>query len=1153
MPRLLACCTIAALLCGLLFLPSAADQPERPLNARFPALSPDGATLVFEYWGDLWAAPVDGAGVARKLTSHLAYDWLPRYAPDGKSLAFVSNRGGNDDVWVMPAQGPGIGAGEAARAVTAFSGGDGLCGWNRDGSRIIFTSNRGLWSTDLYTVDAAATQPPRQLTKLDHYSSTQAVELPDGGYVYTRGNARWWRKRYRGTAQFDLWRLYPNGHAERLTDHNGNDEWPMLSADGATVYYVSDQDGIDNIWALNLASGEKHPLTDYREDGVQWPSIGAGGRQIVYEWNGGIWRLPTAGGHPQRIPLSIAGESRDNWQVKQHFDEGAEEFSVSPHGKYVVLAHAGDLWAMKDPGAYKDDQKPDQDLARAWRLTSSDDARERQPVFAPDNLHVAYCSDADGDYEIYLQDLTDFSVRQLTDNTVDDLSPQFEPGNSDVLYHFSGNRTLVRQDLRSGETRTVAEGRFRDAFGYTDYSVSPDGKWVAYEQELDDWSLEVFIRPSDGSGEAVNITRDPEWDGAPRWSADGRRLIFRSSRSDRNSHDEGGGGGLYVVDLNPEAEKYDTQFLFEEDRKKPEEEKPKEEDQAKADGTIPGSTDILSVSSGNDDGQDVRPTEEAKPAANEDEDKDKKEPPKVVIDFTDIHLRARRAASQNQVGNALLSADGEWIVYEGQPEGQGWGIWAVKAKGGEEHRINDGGWQNPQWAADGGRIYYQTGGTLRYMKYSNGNSQGVETIAAHGDFTLDRRQRYRQMFREGWHILGETFYDPQLHGVDWNAVYAKYAPYVEEIATPEEFELVFSELLGELNASHLGITMAEHSFSVDAPVTCHLGLEFAEDYSGPGLKVSHITYRGPSDQPGIDVKPGDVLLKVEEQSVGKDIIWQQVLNDRQGLPTRLAFEPRAAETESQETKPADAAGGTDILSVSSGKDDGQNVRPTEDVSPTGSTREVVLKPITYGDYQELLYREWEKANEDRVSQLSGGRIGYIHIRSMSGGELHKFEREFYSEMMDRSALIVDVRFNPGGFIHEPLFDMLDRNPFGFNAPRGGEKIRQPARVFDKPKALLINARSGSDAEIFPAGWRQLGLGPVIGVDTSGQVIGTSGFQLIDGTWVRLPIEGWWELSGRNLETSGTPPDIYVDVSPDELRSGTDAQLEKAVAVLLEKL
>jgi tricorn protease len=220
---------------------------------------------------------------------------------------------------------------------------------------------------------------------------------------------------------------------------------------------------------------------------------------------------------------------------------------------------------------------------------------------------------------------------------------------------------------------------------------------------------------------------------------------------------------------------------------------------------------------------------------------------------------------------------------------------------------------------------------------------------------------------------------------------------------------------------------------------------------------------------------------------------------------------------------------------------------------TGDELDLLIKCASWGQYQSLLYREWEVLNEQMVERLSEGRIGYIHIAGMSQSELRKFERELFSEVLDKDALIVDVRFNGGGNIHEQLFDLLDRNHFSWSVPREAAWRIQPARSFNKPKAVLMNARSASDAEIFPSGWRTLGFGPVIGVATPGAVIGTSGFTLVDGSSVRLPYVGWYDLDGRNLETIGTQPDVEVVLDPNTLHRGEDAQLETAVRLLLEEL
>jgi tricorn protease len=1117
MPR---CLKHSALLCcsvAILLLTSAASAPQSLLGARYPALSPDGKLVAFEYWGDIWTAPTDGGEPARRLTDHMAWDYLPRVSPDGARIAFVSERSGNPDIWVVPA------AGGAAQQVTSFSGGDVLCNWTPDGKELIFESNRGLWSTDLYCTAADGGTPPRQLTRLDHYNSLNGARLPDGGYLYARGAGTWWRKGYHGTAQYDLWRIFPDGHHARLTDYDGRDDWPALPAQGWVCYFVNNADGIDNLYSLDVRSGKRQQLTHYTEDGVQFPCAAADGKHVAYEWNGQLYVVATDGGAPKLLKLSLAAESKGNWVNKQSFDNTAGEFAVSPNGKYMVFIYAGDLWGIKDPKAYKDEDKPDQDLARAWRLTSTDGARERMPAFAKDNRHVAYVTDADGDYEVMVLDLADMSVKQVTADDVDDLAPQFDPANADVLFYYNGNRRIARTVLSTGETNTVAEGRFRQAFGYAGFSASPDGQWVAYVDELRDWSEELFIVDSLGKQAPVNISRNPAYDGDPQWSADGKWLLFRSDREGSRRSSEG--SQWWATELNPKAEKYDLQFLFPDDQPKPEEKK----EEAKPAALEGGGTKESAP------GKGVKP-EEAKPAeakpeepksgeAKKDEAKPeepKKEEPKnaapqVVIDFDDIYLRAKRVTTQEGTGSAVISADGKWVVYECNPDGTGQQIWAAKVEGGDAHRINGGGWGSPVFADGGKRICYRDGGTLRYMKFSDGNNQGVEAVDAHGDFTLDKHLRWRQMYREGWRTMKEMFYDRTMHGTDWPAMFKKYEPLIEAAGTPEEFGLVFSELLGELNASHMGIYINEHSYSTTGKTTCSLGLEFDPAFPGPGLRVSHITYRGPADQPGVDIKEGDVLLSAAGQAVGRDALWQAALDDQQGQPVKLAFAPR------------------------------------EGAAADAPQREVVIKPIPYSEYQDLLYREWERANEARVKELSNGRIGYIHIRGMSHGELDKFQRELFSELLDKDALLIDVRFNPGGFIHEELFDALDRNPFGYAAERDAPQVLQPARAFLKPKALLINARSGSDAEIFPAGWRALGLGRIVGIDTAGAVIGTSGFDLLDGTSVRLPEEGWWSLDKKNLEQGGTPPDVYVDVTPDELAAGKDAQLDKAVAVLLKEL
>ena len=1131
-------------------------------GARYPALSPDGRTVAFEYWGDIWVAPVDGSEEARRLTDHVAWDYLPRFSPDGSQIAFVSRRSGNDDIWVLHS------GGGAARQVTTHSGTDILNGWLLDSSGVVFHSNRGLWSSDIYTVvvpreGRADTGIEEQVTAADHSACTFAQPLPDGGFIMSRGGGgRWWRKRYRGSSQNDLWRLWPaqpavsgSGPLSQVTNFDGRDDWPMVSAGGHWVYSVCDQNGIDNIWAQNLITGARRQVTNHESDGVQWPSIQPGGDWMVYEFDGGLWivdggaftasemGLETVGNsgidmewNAKPLTIDISSETKDNWTRRVSFSDQAGEYAVSPNGKYVVFENGGDLWALREPGSYDKDAPPDQDLSRARRLTATDGVRERNPAFAPDNRHLAYSSDAGGSYDLHVLDLQDMTSTCLCGEPGDQLEAKYDPANADYVFAYSGNRQIRRFNVKDTTSNLVAEGNFRGGFGYSGYEVSPDGKWVAFVQEESDWNSEIYIIDSEGKNPPVNITRDPHSDSSPRWSPDGARLAWRSDRENDDS-------AWYAVELNPKQLPLFTDFLLveEADKDLPEGDKPADSDNADK----PEDDDA-----DNDEDDGDKGTEKDKK-----EKKDKKI--EVKINFDDIHYRARRLTRQLGVGTGLLSKDGRWLVYQADPDGLGTKVWAIradprpegaKAEGWEPSKVLDSGWSQPQLTADGKRIHYiesaggprmrgaAPGGPLRYAKFSDGKVSGKENVASRGDFTLDRQARWQQMFREGWHVLGQRFYDPGMHGVDWQAAYDKYARYIDDIATPEEFELLFSELLGELNASHLGIGMTEMSYTGGGPATGHLGFEVSDgsvslpwpavgaepgdlevaatgrrggtSSTPTGLTVTHITYRGPADQDGVDIEVGDTVLEIDGKPVAPGMRWYDLLADKAGLPVSVKL------------------------------------------SRGGAEHETLIKATSWGAYQSLLYREWEKLNEDFVSELSGGRIGYIHIAAMSGGELAKFEREFFSEMLDKEALIVDVRFNGGGNIHEELFEHLHRAAFSWNVPRDSVWTMQPARAYLQPKALLINARSGSDAEIFPSGWRTLGLGPVIGVPTAGAVIGTGGFSLVDGSSVRLPMEGWYELSGRNLETESTPPDVLVEVDPNALRLGEDAQLRSAVELLL---
>jgi tricorn protease len=368
------------------------------------------------------------------------------------------------------------------------------------------------------------------------------------------------------------------------------------------------------------------------------------------------------------------------------------------------------------------------------------------------------------------------------------------------------------------------------------------------------------------------------------------------------------------------------------------------------------------------------------------------------------------------------------------------------------------------------------------------------------------------MFDEGWRLLREQFYDEKMHGVDWDAMREKYRPLIEHVAAKEDFYALVSMMLGELNASHLGIGGP----TVSGPETAYLGVWFDPEHRGPGVKISAVLKNSPADRDESRLNVGEFILAIDGVEVSNnEQIWDAL---------------------------ADKAGRVVELLV--------NDKPTKE-----GARTVKIKPINRGQWSNLLYEDWVEKRKRMVDEWSNGRIGYIHIQAMSQSELRKFEREFYAEVVGKKeALIIDVRFNGGGRIHDELLSILKRRLYALEQYRGTPPFTQPFQVWQKPTVVLINEFSASDAEIFPKAFRDLGLGKLVGVPTYGGVIGTYNVTLIDGTtFFRVPVTGWRTLDGVNLENYGVKPDILVEHSPEDNSNENDLQLKMAVELLLKEL
>jgi tricorn protease len=484
------------------------------------------------------------------------------------------------------------------------------------------------------------------------------------------------------------------------------------------------------------------------------------------------------------------------------------------------------------------------------------------------------------------------------------------------------------------------------------------------------------------------------------------------------------------------------------------------------------------------------------------------------IDWDDIHLRVKQVAPMPAEEGAI-SHDGSKVAFRSTSGGDD--LWIASADGGQMSRVTHGNMRPTQiqWSKrSSDALYFRDGGgSIRMARAGMYGEPAVISFKA--KMTIRQDEEFREMFEQSWHALRENFYDAKFHGANWEAVRLKYRPLIKHVALKEDLYALISLMLGELNASHLGIT---GFIPPPEERTAELGLLFDESYPGPGLKVAEILKRGPVDKRGLKLKAGDIIRAIDRVPITEQTCLERILNDKIGENV--------------------------VLNVSS--------NPAADPKDPKAWRNIEIQAASREQISKLMYERWVDHNAGRVSQLSNGKLGYIHIPSMDEEGLDHFVRSLYSDNFDKEAIVLDVRYNGGGFAHDQILNYLGAKDHTFFRQRNGAEgvvIRSMDRKWTRPLVLLINNRSYSDAEIFPSAFRTLGLGKLVGESTGGHVIGTSSVRLIDGSIFRVPRTGVFTLKGVNMEKEGVKPDVEVAQHPDQLAKGQDLQLDRAVQVL----
>lgn len=1037
---------------------------------RFPAVSPDGSTIAFSYQGDIWIKD-SGEEYPRRLTIHEAYESNPVFSPDGKQIAFNSSRFGNEDIFVINREGG------MPRRVTFHSSGDNLSDWTADG-RLLFTTRRAYaqieWDSEIYEVKASGGTPTRYLDAL----GKMPVLSPDGRYVaFVKGSCREAREAYKGPADLEIW-LYDTRKAEyiQVTSNETNDFMPRWGEEDE-LYFISSINGVYNLVKVDAASKEFAPeiMTTFSEDGVRHFDVAP--EALVFERASSIYLMKT-GGAPEVVDLNISADYRfDPVQIKT-YTSNIGEFMISPNGKYALSNIRGEVFV----------QELDKEKSRTVNL-SDHPYRDRDAVWLNDTAAL-FVSDREGQYDIYLVRSADENKPDLHKSLKHELvritsTPEPETDlhvspDGKKLTYVRGNGQLIVSEI-SAEGKLSNEVMLLDGWDQPgSVRWSPDSRYLAYSLSDLNFNSEVYITAADGSMEPVNVSMHPRGDYGAYWSKDGSKLGFVSSRNN-------GDMDLWFVWLSKEE-----WLKTKEDREE---------------GYYFPDPDVAVSDSADEDSND----------GDESETKD------LVIDFDGIHDRLEQVTSlPGDEGGILISHDGETFYFTaGSNTERGRDLYQINFDGSEITALTSGG-TSPyglELSPDGKEIYFLKSGGVQSINPSN---KKITRYPHKAVMKVDMTREREQIFDEAWQALNDNFYDPDFHGQDWEALRKKYKPMALSASTSQDFRYVFNLMLGQVNASHMGIYGPDPE-EVQRESTGLLGVELSADEDGH-ITVAHVVPNTPADREKSKLNKGDRIISIDGEEVSPDVNIYSLLVEKEGQQVLMEV--------------ADA---------------------------DGTQRELVIRPAR--SIRSELYEEWIANKKKLTEEYSKGRLGYIHIRGMDKPSFERFERELMASGMGKEGIVIDVRFNGGGWTTDYLMAVLTVRQHAYTVPRGAtDNLKENAKDFSdyypyserlplsswvKPSVAMCNESSYSNAEIFSHAYKNLGIGTLVGKPTFGAVISTGGVGLLDGSFVRMPFRGWYvKATDENMENGPAVPDVIVDNEPGEKAEDKDTQLKSAVDVLL---
>lgn len=1097
------CCVFAAALCCMLastlFAAPDMNGAENTRRGYYRDPAVHGDTIVFTSEGDLWTVSLNG-GVAQRLTTAPGTESMSSISPDGKTVAFLANYEGPNEVYTMPIHG-----GLPERRTWE---GDVLpAGWAPDGRLMIATQRYSTLPGDkLVLVNAKGT---REIVPLAE--AAEGAYSPDGKTLFF---TRWTKqpsetKRYKGGWAENIWRFDGKDEAVPLTgDYTGTSAHPLVWND--RVYFLSDRDGIMNLWSMDEQGKDLKEESHQKSFGVEAASISDG--KIVYASAADLWLLDVKTGHEEKIPITLQS---DFDQMREHWVQKPVQYltsvHVAPDGSAAVFTARGEVFTMPAK------------TGRIVKVAADSSVRFREARYLPDGKSILALSTASGETEFWKYPANGVGKAEQWTNDAKVLRwDGIVSPDGKWLAHANKDQELWLYDIKARQDKRIAQSMNGD-FG--DLSWSPDSKWLAYSETADNSFQEVKILNVD-TGKIETITDDRFNSGNPAWSADGKWLYFLSDRALKTTVMSPWGPRGPQPHFDRTVKIYQLALVdglrspfLPPDELHPDKKEESKPEEKKADAK-PADQKPADANAKSGDKSTAEKKDETKPA--------EKKTAEVKIDFTDLDSRLSDVpVPPGNYGN--LQITDKRLCWMSAPDDshQHLSLQCLDiANKGDGVDTVAGDVRSFEISADRKKLLVAKHDTFfiydAEVKNTNDAKANAKAQIDMSRWTMNTipREEYRGLFLDAWRLERDYYYDRHMQGVNWVEMRDRYLPMVDRVADRDELNDVIAQMVGELSTLHTFVVGGDDRKPADHVDVATLGALLQRDEKAGGYVVKHIYAHDPDlpneapplARPDSLVKEGEIITSID----GVDVL--------------------SAPDESELLR---GKAGTQVL---------LHVKDAN-----GKERDVLVKPVSERDDAQLRYNEWEFTRRVAVDKESHGTIGYVHLRAMGPQDIDQWARDFYP-VYDRQGLIIDMRHNHGGNIDSWLLSNLLRQAWFYFQPRVGNPSWNMQYAFRGHIVVLCDHETASDGEAFSEGFKRLKLGKLIGMRTWGGEIWLSGSNVQADKGVATAAEIGVYADGKWLiEGHGVDPDMVVDNLPHATFTGADTQLEAGIHELEKEI